>query len=230
MTAIGRLAAWIEDGAPYEPDWAYQGDQLRVTLTGEHLLFVQEDLVVDLGGGLSVLETEVVDVDTARLLVAVDAGAKSEPREVMVTSGDLTASLAGGFEVVVDGAQRPQLTSVDPTFVTQGTEAELIVLASHSFADLPTVDLGEGVVVADVQWFDDTELHVSVVVELDAPLGEHALEVDDGERIFGGLRVQVRDDPPATTRCSTAPGSRGWVWGLVALCGACRSRRMVSPR
>ncbi len=206
------------------PDEAYQGDHIRVEIIGVNLLFVQGDLVVDLGGGLEVEEIDVVDVNLARLLVAVSKNASPGMRAVDVISGDVVVSLDDAFEVV-DGAELPHLESVEPTFVTQGTEAELLIQASAPFADLPQVTLGEGVVVSQVAWVADGQLRLQLAIEPDAPLGEHDLEVDDGERIYGGLTVQVRDDPPATTSCSTHPGSLGsWGAWVVVLAGTLRRR------
>ncbi len=207
------------------PSQAYQGDTLRVDLLGQDLFFVQEDLVVDLGAGVSVEEVEVFDVDTARLLLAVQEGAEAGLRELVVVSGETFLSLPDTFEVV-DGAQRPQLVSVEPRALTQGTEVDLIVLASSAFAALPTVTLGEGVLVSDVAWLEDEELRVRVVAELDAPLGFHDLQVDDGQRLWGGLQVQVRDAPPATTSCSILTRSHiGGLGTVLALVMGLRRRR-----
>jgi len=199
-----------------EPDRAFQGDSIRVSIEGQDLFFVQEDLSMDLGDGVTIDEVEVADVDTARLLVSVGENAGPRLRDVVLSSGDVTLTLPDAFEVV-DGAERPHLKSVEPDFVTQGSEAELMVVASADFAALPTVDLGEGVVVSEVAWTDDDELRLTVVVELDAPLGEHELTIDDTVRIWDGLRVQVRDDPPATTSCAGVPGSRSLPLGVWVL-------------
>jgi hypothetical protein len=130
---------------------------------------------------------------------------------------------------VGDAADRPRLTGIDPESVHQGEEAELVIGLVGDLAGVPTVDLGEGVVVESVDVAGD-ELHVRVACASDANIGTHAVLVDDGVRIFDGASLEVKDAVITPGRaCGTtdgrgAPvGAMAWALAAVAI-GRRRSR------
>lgn len=210
-----------------EPDEGYQGDNLRLRLEGEYLLMAQDDLLLDLGEGVQVTGYDVRDVDLAFVTIAVAASATAGLRDLSVTSGDYELIVADAFEIL-PGSERPQLTGLEPDSVRQGDETELVISASQPFADQPSVWLGESVLVESVSLLEDDTLEVSIVVPYDTPLGLHALEVDDGVRIFSGPQLQVRDyiapvDPDGN--CSSVPGRAGWTMLLAGLLAVVARRR-----
>ena len=215
------------------PDLGYQSDHLRLRLEGEYLLLEQGDLQIDLGEGLRITEYDVRDVDLAFVEIFVAANAPDGPRDLTLSTGGLELVVVDAFEVL-PGSDRPTLTGLEPDTVRQGDELELVITASEPFADVPTVWLGQDIVVQDVSLDQDDTLTASVIVPYHTPLGLHDLEVDDGVRIFGGPQLQVRDylapvDPDGT--CSSVPARTGLPWLLLALCVAlCSSRRRAIPR
>ncbi len=207
---------WIEAAVPLldalEPDRGYQGDLLRLQLHGEYMLLSQEDLEVELGEGLQVVEYDVRSVDLAFLTVSVEASAEPGMRALTLFSGALTLEVEEAFEVL-DGQDRPRLTAIEPTTVRQGDELRLRILASDPFASLPTVWLGEHIVVQAVEADGDSAVLATIAVPYDTPLGMQELELDDGTRIYDGPTLLVRDYIAPVTpdrRCASAPGRAGW--------------------
>ena len=210
-----------------EPTLGYQGDQLRLRVEGEYLLLEQGDLEVDLGDGVSVTEYDVRDVDLAFVTIFVETTAPAGLRDLILWTGEQELVLFEAF-TVLSGAERPQLTGVSPDTVRQGDELDLIISASDAFADVPSIWLGEHILVESVEQNAADTLTVGVVVPYDTPLGLQDLEVDDGTRIYSGYRIQVRDfitpvDPGGT--CSSTPGRAGLLSLLLALGGALGLRR-----
>ncbi len=206
------------------PDFAYQGDEVRVTLTGQNLLMSQDDLALDLGGGVALTGLEVRDVDVAVATLTIDADAEVGLRDLELTSGALALSFSDVFEVV-DGAERPQLLSVEPASLDQGDEAELRISTSGEIQpDALEVDLGEGVVVQSV-WLEDGVIVVEVGVDPSAALGDREIRVDDGLRILTGASLEIMDrryipeKSCATTGGPEGRGAAGWVLGLLLLLG-----------
>ncbi len=205
-----------------EPDQGYQGDQLRLRIEGDYLLLLQDDLEVDLGDGVRVNEYDVRDVDLAFVTIFIAATAPAGLRSLTLWTGEQQLEVVEAFEVL-SGDERPQLTGVEPEAVRQGDETSLVISASDAFADLPSVWLGEHILVESVELTTADTLTVDIVVPYDTPLGLQDLQVDDGTRIFGGLNLQVRDyiapvDPDG--RCSSLPrrgGGLSLLIGLIAL-------------
>ena len=220
-----------------DPDEGYQGDLLRVRMQGESLLLVQDDVRVDLGDGIEVSGVEVRDVDMAFLTVAIAGEAPPGLRELTLETGDVSVSAPDAFEVL-DGARRPRLLGVDPTSLVQGDGAILAIRASEPFTAVPSVTIGEDVVVESVEVAATDLLQVEVAVPFDAALGEHPIEVDDGSRILGGLDLTVQayvgevtgGCPGCGTGRAQGAGRAGPLVGLLALAAAWGRRRQVACR
>ena len=76
---------------------------------------------------------------------------------------------------------------------------------------------------------DGTHLLVTIAVANDAPLGLHAISVDDGVRVLGGMRLRVRDrsvSVDSTCGCAQtgSPPRLLLLVGLFALIGLRRQR------
>jgi hypothetical protein len=75
------------------------------------------------------------------------------------------------------------------------------------------------VYVETVERVDDLTVRAAVVIDLAAPLGERAVVVDDGLRLFQGVDFRVRDTTPPPVGCGHLPRSAPWaLWiGVLAL-------------
>lgn len=210
-----------------DPAEGWPGDQLRVDLQGEWLLMAQGAVAADLGEGIEVTAVDVRDVDRARLHLSIAADAAPGPRSLALSlpSGEVAADLFA----VLDPADRPRLTGVTPARLTQGERAWLEIslvgpLSGDSSGDsssdpssaLPAVDLGEGVIAEEIQVVpaDGPDgasgylLRVLAVASATAPLGDRAIRVDDGVRLFSGATLEIRDQPVIAQRtCSASPGA-----------------------
>lgn len=212
-----------------EPEAGYQGDQLRLRLQGEYLLLQQDDLEIDLGEGVRVNDYDVRDVDLAYVTIFVAANAPAGLRDLELYTGGQRLFVPQAFEVL-SGSERPRLLGVVPNAVRQGDELALEILASDPFADLPTIWLGEHILVEAVELSGEDTLTVEIVVPYDTPLGLHDLEVDDGTRIYTGFSLQVRDYIAPVTpdrTCGVVPGRGGLLGTLISLLAVVGLRRRV---
>jgi hypothetical protein len=208
-----EIVASIPTVTAISPSSAYQGDELRIDVQGAYLLFTDSDATIDLGDGVTVVDVDVVDVDLARFTVCLDEGAEIGLRDLVVLSGDTSATVEAAFEVI-DGANRPSLTGIEPDSARQGDHLTIVLQTSNDLNDTPTLDLGEGVVVEALSW-SGTSVTASLAILPDAPLGDRDVRLDDGLRVLGGASFRVRDyAPPPATACASAP-SRQVPWSLL---------------
>lgn len=217
------LRVHVPEVESLDPAEAWQGEALRVTVTGQDLLFTDADAAISLGDGVTVLDTEVVDAGRAVFTLSLDEDAATGPRDVTVTSGAVALTLSSAFEVR-DGADRPALTSVSPETVSRGDEVELRFQTNHALDAAPEVDLGDGLIVQRVT-LDGQVVCVSAAVELDAELGERWPVVDDGVHLLDGVPLKVVYDAGAPKGSCAAARGGGWA-SLLAL-GALALRRRV---
>lgn len=202
------------------PSEAWQGDLLRIELSGEQLLLqgVEAELPeLDLGDGISVVGVEVVNVDRAAFTVQVDADSPTGSRDAVLTSGGLQLTLDGGF-TVLDGADRPALLAVSPVGLEQGATGEVRLATTAELGPEVRVDLGEGVVVESVV-VEGSTVVATVAVANDAPAGANTAEIDDGSRILqlpDGFRVYARGS--SGKGCASSPG-RAVPGGMLAALG-----------
>lgn len=213
-----------------DPDAGFQGDQLRVQVTGSSLLLAAQSLTTDslsLGEGVTVTEIDVHNVDRATFTVMLDDDAEVGRRDAVLVLEDEEIVLESAF-TIGSGDERPALLSVFPGALEQGADDSLLLTLTSPPAAVPEVELGEGVVVLAVT-VDGVEVLVDVAVANDAALGTRDVRVDDGVRILNlseGFRVWPLST--AITRdCSCAAGgsaSYGVFALLLGLAGSLRRR------
>ena len=107
-----------------DPQFVFQGDQIRAVVRGANLLFLQDDVDVALGQGIEVAAVDVRDVDTLIVRLDVAPDAVPGPRLVSVSSGELGASLSSALQVI-DGKERPTVSRLEPPLGRQGSQLEL---------------------------------------------------------------------------------------------------------
>ncbi len=195
-----------------QPSEGYQSDTLRLMLTGEYLLLVQNEAYVDLGDGIRVLEMDVRDVDMAYIKISIAGDAEPGSRKLTLVTFGLELEVDDAF-TVLDGDSRPSLLSLQPESMYQGEAGTLTITASEPFEDTPEVRIGSEIVIEDVRLVTDTQLQVDIAIPYTTGLGEHGIEVDDGTRIFTGLKLKVLDvamgvDNGCSCATATIGGSR----------------------
>ena len=102
--------------------------------------------------------------------------------------------------------------------MTQGERVTLRLELVGTPVTEPTVNLGEGIVVESLA-LDGESLELAVVVSPSAPLGSRSVELDDGERVYTGATLEVRDQAVLPQgNCSSVQASPGLaLLGLLAL-------------
>ncbi len=208
-SAAVRVIASVPQVTAVEPDRAWQGDRVRVSITGEYLLFAEHDLSVSLGAGTLVDSIEVLDAATLVATVAVDRAATTGPRTVTIRSGGLRVDLPGGF-AVDDGATRPRIRALTPDTIILGERRTLVLAFSSPPAGVPELNLGEGIIVETIRplYEDGRSIEIRVAASPDAPTGSHRVVADDGVRLIEGATLKVSAPTRTAGRvCAAAPGA-----------------------
>jgi hypothetical protein len=209
------------------PDHVFQGDRVRSLLSGENLVFVQGELAVDFGEGVSVTDIDVRDVDSAVLEIRVDEDMPPGVYDLLVESGPNSVLLTGAMEVL-DGEERPRVEELIPSLARQGANLLLEIRTSMPIGPVLSVDLGEGVYVKTIAQPEPNCLRVIAWIDLKAPLGERMVQVDDGQRVWTGQRFEVLDQAPPPVGCGTL-GNKSSRWLLIPV-GILVFRRRIRKR
>lgn len=213
-----EVVAAVPEVTGLDPSEAWPGDHVRLQLTGSYLLLADGEVTVSLGEGVAV-SVQVRDVDSAVLDVEVDPAAAPGQRDLVLQTPSGETVEATAF-TVLDGADRPRLVSEDIS-LRQGEVATVTFeYVGEMATTTPAVDLGDDIVVESVTAVDGA-VTVSCAVSGAAALGERALVVDDGVRLFDGVTVTVVNAATQGTGCASAPG-RGTL--ALALAGALLAR------
>ncbi len=206
------------------PASAWPGDTLIVEVVGRYLRLTADELVVALGTGVEVTAVEVLDADTARIGIEVDADTSPGIRTITLAGRDWAVSAEGAFEVRSD-TSRPRIRAIEPTRLIRGTRENLIVRTNVTLPDDLRLDLGTGIVVESARRVDQDTARFIVSTANDAPLETRQPELDIGTRLLPGPPVEVRAPlPKSNTRCATVDGRSHWMWCLLVVVGLGRRR------
>ncbi len=216
-----EITAAIPAVTGLEPAEGWPGDHLRLTLTGEYLLLTDGQVTAGLGDGVSVTP-DVRDADTAVLDVQIEAEALPGMRDLTLETPSGETVAMGAF-TVLDGEDRPRLIPQEFA-VRQGESTTLnIAYVGEMATTMPEVDLGDEIVVDGVSAANGA-LAVACTAAGSAPLGQRAIVVDDGVRLFDGVSLTVRNGSVQGTGCSTTSTGAGW-FALAAAALMVRRRR-----
>ena len=212
-----------------DPAEGYPGDRLRVLVTGQDALFTAGEVTADFGDQAVVESVTVRDVDrfVAEIELADHAAAGSWTVTVETTAGIL--QLPAGF-TVLDDADRPRILALEPDQITQGQSSTIRISLSVAPVSVPSVTLGEGVIVESVS-VEGNDVLAVISAASNAPIGAHGVTVDDGVRVLEGGAFEVRDwTPPPIQACSTGGSAAAGTTGVgAALLAALRRRRSSAP-
>ncbi|MBW2465338.1 MAG: VWA domain-containing protein, partial [Deltaproteobacteria bacterium] len=159
-----------------------EGMILSVTLRGRRTHWNAESVVSFPAGDVTVLETEVVDPTTLRIVIQPDPATEPGTRDVQVSTPiDGGTELAVGRGVIeLRHESFYQLLSFDPPSLARGASATVRVEgAKHQWSSDVSIDLGSGVVVDGVRLVAPNILEADVRVDRDAPFGYRILTVSD---------------------------------------------------
>ncbi len=200
-----------------EPNESWPEDRIRVLLAGKNLYLSHADTELDPGEGIQIESFDIIDAHSARALLYIAPEAQPGSRRFSLMVGDMLVFAEPDFVVQSVGG-RPVVLGAHPTSVRQGAQAKIFIDMSAP-AEMtrppPVVDLGEGIIIESVER-RGSGLDVQVSVAHDAPLGDHPIEVDEGDRLLEGASLEVRDTPKVPERnCSSATkGTIPW-WALL---------------
>lgn len=195
------------------PDRVALGAQPYVEIVGESLgLF--ESSTADLGAGVVVETMDVIDVNRARLTVAVAPDADDGQRTLTLTGVWGTFLFPDAF--VVDSDEPvPAVVDVQPPTVAQGKSVVVNFTVNVPLGAVVALATDEHIVVTGTPTSAHDVVSAELAVSGGAPLGAHTVIIDDGTRLLSAT-VEVTETVFAPAkRCGSAPGTY-WSWGLAA--------------
>ena len=136
--------------------------------------------------------------------------------------------------MIQSAGDRPIVLGAHPTSVRQGARTTVFLDMSSPESlskPPPIIDLGDGIIIEDVVR-RTTGLDVQLSVAYDAPLGDHNIEVDEGDRLITGASLEVRDTPKVPERNCASISQRSvsfvWLWTVIVLVTTRRKRTTES--
>jgi len=187
------------------PASAWPGDTLNVEIQGRYLLLESGDCSVHVGTDITVLQTEVIDVDTLRVQLQVAADAEARAHTIAVRTHGTRITAEDAFEVRED-ATRPRVDSIAPSFLLRGESQLLRIRTNVVLPEAPRLNPGAGIVVESTRRVGEYTAEFAVTVAPDARLGLRTPEVDIGTRLLTGPTMEVRAPQPTTeTLCGIGP-------------------------
>lgn len=169
------LAVW--------PPAAWPGDAVRVRVAGANLFLTQDTVMAGFGEGVRVDDIEVVDVDHATVLVAIDPEAVPGPRDLVLGGAYGSFDFVGRFDVL-DGDDAPRILSIEPDHIEQGETRTVAITASQTFFGELVVDPGEGLLLVSDPVVDGDVARIELFASGDASPGPRTLVLDDGSRLW----------------------------------------------
>ncbi len=167
------------------PPVLHQGSSGTVTVFGQNTSFTSDTTAAFSGGGVSVLDIEVVDPVTVRMQVRVDEGVETGFQDLTVQTqfgSDTETALGLGVLEIIGGTSTPILVTASPATATLGatTTVELSGLNTNFSDALSTVSFGPGITVDAVRVGSPTSLQADITVQEDALIGFSTVKVDSG--------------------------------------------------
>ncbi len=220
-TEVYSVDAVVPKILSLSPTTGWPGELLHLRLEGEYLFLVEGQVEASFGEGITVTSIAVQDVDSA--VMEVELAEDREPGPAFLVLQSPVGSFSSELFSVQDEGNRPRITTLSPEKVTQGERISLTMTLVGTPTAKPTVNLGEGIVVEELSWEGET-LRVEVVVSPSAPLGLRGVEVDDGQRVYTGVELEVRDQKVLPNgNCASVQAHP--VLGLLVFLGLARRRR-----
>lgn len=176
------------------PGEAWQGTSVELTLLGAYTRFVQDDLNVSLGEGISVLSTEVIDVNQAIVSLEIAEDALLGDHDLEISWPGIELTVPSGLNILPFD-QRPRIVAVSPPRITQSDKETI------KFTGLNTdfkegrlaVQFGPGITVGSLNVQSSTEFEVPIEAANWAPFGPRTITVVSGELSFNvDFRVDVQ--------------------------------------
>lgn len=185
------------------PDALEAGTITEMLITGKNLDFNTSTLSIDLGEGIEILETTVVDSVTLKVKVQIDKSLPSGFRDVRLTIDGRVCVMQNGIDItaaaVIPEPVYPEIRLESPGPITAGTEATLILTGRNVdfTSSKVTFDFGSGVTVKSMEVVDSQTLKVTVVSDAATAEGYRDVKVtiDDWSTILPDcIDVTVAND------------------------------------
>jgi RHS repeat-associated protein len=177
------------------PNSGFQGQTgLAVTLSGQLTNWAQGATTVDFGPGIIVNSLGVTNATTLVAVISITGTAPLGFRQITITTGAETASLANGF-LVSTAPLGSVISSVSPDSGQQGQGGPIAIVGqnTHFLQDTTQLDLGAGITINSVSVSCSTCLTAQVTIAENAPPGSHDVTVTTGTEVVtlaGGFTVQ----------------------------------------
>jgi hypothetical protein len=191
------------------PNAAQQGATVQVEVAGQNTHW-DGATTFQFGAGITVSSTQVNSNTDATLTLVIPALAPEGPTSASATTGGEVAHITNGF-VVLPGT--PLLLSSGPSSLPQQSSAVFTILSQQtqwSNANPPTVSIGAGVILTNVNVTTPTSLTVDGYVTPTTSVGYRNLTVTSGTQVLGiNNAFYVTPGPAAINSVTPNTGGQG---------------------
>ena len=202
------VVAALPEVLAVNPTAGWPGEQLRLDLTGQDL-YLSNDASLVGPSNVNLTDVTILDAHQMRAVLTINEDAAPGPVTFAIIRLDGESIPAPPFQILPAEGE-PRVHSAHPSTARQGAKTTIFLeLDGHfvSHRNPPTISMGDGVLIEGIS-VRGSGLDVKVAVTPNAPLGAHAIEVDDGTRVLTGAQLTITDERNRTnTGCSVGPQS-----------------------
>jgi hypothetical protein len=186
-----------------------EDEDVTLTVKGEN--FRDGGTIAISGAGLTVGATTVVSETEATVVVSVSSDAAVGKRDIEYTQSQIGGGAAGkATELLTILYPDPEVASIQPGSITQGTSGVTLTLAGKSFREGGTVSAGDGIGLSDPTYLSDTSFEVTIEADAFAELGLHDVayqQPTDGGGAAATLADALQVNAPAPKVTSISPSA-----------------------
>jgi hypothetical protein len=186
----------VTQGSPQlsvvNPPTGHQGDaNLSVSLTGLNTHFANGTSTASFGAGITVNSLTVSDATDAVANITISLSATIGSRNVTITTGTETATLTGGFSVLVGV---PHLVSANPASAQVGATVNVAIAGAFTTFQqgFSSVSFGSGITVNSITVTGLAQLSANITVTSNATVGSRDITVTTNSQtvtLSGGFTV-----------------------------------------
>jgi hypothetical protein len=191
------------------PSQGAQGQILSVNVIGQNTSFSAVATQLSLGSGITVSALTVNSATSLTAQIVIAALAAPGARNVVVTTGAQTVSLANGFSVA---PASPSISSVSPA---QGSAGQTVTVSirgqnTNFVAGVSQIAFGDGINVSNVTVQNPLSLTAQLVIAANAMAGNRTVTVLTGSEVAAGVdRFLVIAAAPTLSSINPSTGNPG---------------------
>ena len=199
------------------PTSARQGQNLAVTISGQHTNFSQASSRVLFGSGITVSSISVSSTSILTATITIGESATIGPRSVSVVTGSEVATLPDAFSVATSSPVSAKILSISPNSGRQGQNGPVVVVGDNTnFAQgISQLSVGPGIAVSGIAVTCPTCLAAQFTISPTASPGPRDVTVTTGSQVATLVNGFLVEGPvPTLTTLAPAGGRQGQTFAV----------------